>query len=91
MYLEVGASMPSPAFASNIIQLLQSPAAAVGTLEKFTKVLNFFNMWNEVQSGRYQGWSEWERDAFQAIPALGQISKALDFDDSMFAMFEIDD
>lgn len=91
MYLEVGASMPGPQFMSNIIQIMNQPAAAVGTFEKFIKMLNFWNMFDEVQSGRYQGWSEWERDTYNAIPALGQISKAIDFDESMFAMFEMDD
>jgi hypothetical protein len=92
MYLEVGASMPvNGQFFSNIFTLLQSPAASITTFEKFSKVLNFWNMFDEVQTGRYQGWSEWERDAYQAIPAIGQISKALEFDDSMFTVFEKND
>ena len=92
MYLEVGASMPvNGGFFSNIFTLLQSPAASITTFEKFSKVLNFWNMFDEIQTGRYQGWSEWERDVYQTIPALGQISKALEFDDSMFTMFEKDD
>jgi hypothetical protein len=92
MHLEVGASMPlNGGFFSNIFTLLQSPSASITTFEKFSKVLNFWNMFDEVQSGRYQGWSEWERDAYQTIPALGQISKALEFDDSMFTIFEKDD
>lgn len=92
MYLEVGASMPvNGGFFSNIFTLLQSPAASITTFEKFSKVLNFWNMFDEIQTGRYQGWSEWERDAYQTIPALGQISKALEFDDSMFTMFEKED
>ena len=92
MYLEVGASMPvNGGFFSNIFTLLQSPAASITTFEKFSKVLNFWNMFDEIQTGRYQGWSEWERDAYQTLPAIGQISKALEFDDSMFTMFEKDD
>ena len=91
MYLEVGSSMPSPGFFSNIIQLLQSPAPTVSTFEKFNKVLKFYNMFDEIQTGRYQGWTEWERDAFNMVPALGQISKAIAFDDSMFSMYEKDD
>jgi hypothetical protein len=90
MYLEVGASLPSPGFISNILQLLQSPSPTISTFEKFNKVLKFWNMFDEIQSGRFQGWSEWERDAYNAIPALGQITKAEDFDDSLFSMFEKD-
>ena len=91
MYLEVGASVPSFGFLANVIQLLNSPAAAISTLDKVKKVFNIMNAFDEIQTGRYQGWSEWERDVFQMIPYLPQIWKAIDFDDSMFSMFERDD
>jgi hypothetical protein len=91
MYLEVGASMPvNGGFFSNIFTLLQSPAASINTFEKISKVIQFWNMFDEIQTGRYQGWSEWQRDAYQTVPALGQITKAIDFDDSMFTVFEKD-
>lgn len=91
MYLEVGGSMPANgAFFSNIFQILQSPAASIDTFERFSKVLQIWNIFDEIQTGRYQGWSEWQRDVYQNIPALGQITKAIDFDDSMFSMFEQD-
>ena len=91
MYLEVGASMPlNLGFFSNIIQIMQKPAAAIDTFEKFRKVVNIFNMFDEIQTGRYQGWTEWERDVYKLTP-LDQILKAYNFDDSMFTMFEKDD
>ena len=90
MKLEVGASMPSPQFFDNIFQLLQSPAASIDTLEKFSKILKFWNMFDEIMTGRYQGWSEYERDLFELIPGADQALKAYYFDDSMFSMFERD-
>ena len=91
MYLEVGASMPvNSGFFSNIFTLLQSPAASINTFERFSKMVQFWNMFDEIQTGRYQGWSEWQRDVYQGIPAIGQVTKAIDFDDSMFSMFEKD-
>jgi hypothetical protein len=69
---------------------MQSPAASISTFEKLSKVLQFFNMFDEIQTGRYQGWSEWERDIYNAVPAIGQILKAFYFDDSMFSMYEQD-
>lgn len=91
MYLEVGASMPGNlGFFSNLLQILQKPAATIDTFEKFQRVIRIYNIFDEVQTGRYQGWSEWERDAFKMIPAADQISKAIYFDDSMFSMFEQD-
>lgn len=91
MYLEVGASMPfNGGFFSNIFTLLQSPAASIDTFEKFSKVIQIWNAMDEVQRGRYQGWSEWERDVFKLIPGFDQITKAYHFDDSMFSMYEKD-
>ena len=91
MNLEVGGSMPvNGDFFSNIFQILQSPAASINTFQRFSKMIQFWNMFDEIQTGRYQGWSEWQRDVYQGIPALGQITKAVDFDDSMFVMFEKD-
>lgn len=91
MYLEVGASMPlNGAFFDNIFQILRSPAASIDTFEKVSKILQFWNMFDEIERGRFQGWSEWERDAFNLVPALGQIYKAVAFDDSMFSQFEQD-
>lgn len=89
MYLETGASMPfNGGFFSNIFQLLQSPAASINTFEAVSKVIQFWNMFDEIQTGRYQGWTEWERDAFKLIPAADQLLKAYYFDDSMFTMFD---
>lgn len=91
MYLEVGASFPlNPSFFANIIQLLNSPAAALSTVDRIKKVFNVLNMFDEIDSGRYQGWSEWERDLFEMLPYAPQIWKAYDFDESMFSMFEKD-
>lgn len=91
MFLEVGASMPlNDQFFSNIFQMMQSPMAAIDTFEKFSRILHFWNMFDEIQTGRYQGWTEYERDLFKMIPAADQILKAWYFDDSMFSMFEQD-
>lgn len=89
MYLETGASMPfNTGFFSNIFQLLQSPAASIDSFEKVGKVIQFWNIFDEVQRGRYKGWSEWGRDVFKLIPGLDQIQKAYYLDDSMFTMFD---
>jgi hypothetical protein len=91
MYLEVGASMPGTQFFKNIITIMQQPAAAVTTFDRMRKLVEIWNMFEEVQTGRYQGWSEWNRDVFQMTPYAPQLLKAFDFDDSMFTMFEKDD
>lgn len=93
MKMEAGASIPwplSPDFISNTWSIIQSPAASMKTLEGLTNLLEFQNMFNEIQSGRYKGWSEYERDLVKAIPLYGQVRKAVDLstEDYMFNIFD---
>ena len=88
MKLEIGASMPGPGIVGDLIKMLNSPAPTVSTLEKFKKLIDFTNAFDEIQTGRYQGWYQIQRDAYNMLPALPQITKAWHFDDSMFSLFE---
>lgn len=93
MKMETGASIPwplSPDFISNIWTILQSPAASMKTMEGISNLLEFQNMFVELQSGRYKGWSKWERDFVTAIPLYGQIRKVFDLstEDYMFNIFD---
>lgn len=89
MFLDVGASCPiTPQFFSNIFTLLQSPAASLDTFENLMNVIKFWDIFDEVQTGRYQGWSVYEKNMYQLVPALDQIDKAVVFDDSMFSIFD---
>lgn len=89
MKLETGASMPlNIEFPKNILTILQSPAAAVKQLNNMTALLRFDNLFNEVESGRYKGWSEYEADLVKALPIYGNIRKAVDIKDESY-MFNI--
>jgi hypothetical protein len=91
MYLECGSSFPmSPNMLQNLMQILQSPAPSIKSFNNVANLAEFWNMWNEVQSGRYKGWSKYRRDLYQNIPIIGQISKAANIsdDDGMFTMFK---
>lgn len=86
---EVGASFPlNLEFANNAMTIIQSPAAAIGTLQDIVDLINVSNMFDEIQSGRYEGWSRWERDAIKALP-LSQLIKIRDLstEDYMFNMY----
>lgn len=91
MKLELGASFPGLQMFDNMMSILQSPTASLNTFENLRNLLNVSNMFDEVESGPYQGWSEWARDATKVTPAYGQISKAYYMDDGLFTMFEQDD
>lgn len=89
MKLEVGASIPSPTALDNLWSILQSPAAAIQSFNNLGDLLCFWNIFNEIESGRYKGWSEYERDLIQLIPMYGQIQKVIDLptEDYMFTIF----
>lgn len=75
MRVECGASCPSPTFFSNIFTILQSPAAAIKPMENFVKIFNFGSMLDEVTTGEYAGWSEWEVNMFKTLPYAPQVKK----------------
>lgn len=89
MKLETGASAPiTPDFLKNINTLLQSPAASIKSFNNIAGLLEFWNIFNEIESGRYKGWSEYERNVSQLLPIYGQIKRTLDLstEDYMFTV-----
>ena len=89
--LEVGAGVPfNINFADNIWTILQSPAASIKTCNNLLDLLCFWNLFTEIQSGRYQGHSRYFKDFVEAIPLYGQIRKAIDIkeEDYMFNIVE---
>ena len=89
MQLETGASIPWFSALENAWTILQSPAAAINSFNGLLDLVKFWNMFNELESGRYKGWSEWERDASQTIPLYGQLRKVADLseEDYMYTIF----
>ena len=90
MKLETGASMPlNVGFLTNMWTILQSPAAALKQVDNLTTLVRFDKMFNEIESGRYKGWSEYEADLVRALPIYGQVRKVLDIENEsyMFNLF----
>lgn len=90
MKLETGASAPiTPDFLKNINTIIQSPAASIRSINNIAGLLEFWNIFNEIESGRYKGWSEYERNLSQMLPIYGQVRKTIDIsnEDYMFTIF----
>ena len=88
--LETGALtiLPRPGmFFDNFFTLVQSPAAGIQTLEQLTSLFDIMNIWEEVNSGRYKGWSKAEKALFTLTP-LYNIQKLIDMKDYNY-MFNI--
>lgn len=88
MCLELGASAPTPAIFKSAFDILNSPMPTLSVFEKFKNLMNATNAFHEIQTGRYTGWSQIEKDIFELLPYLPQLYKAYVFDHSMFTMYE---
>ncbi len=87
--LETGALVPNMMMLENFSQILQSPMAGIDGVNNILNALKFWQAADEIESGRYEGWSVWERNLFRAIP-YHNIVKAMDMrnDNYMFRMFD---
>lgn len=87
--LETAALVPNLQMLKSFTQILQSPMAGIDGVNNIINALSFWNAADELESGRYAGWSRWERDMFKAIP-YHNIVKAMDMKDDnyMFRMFD---
>lgn len=90
MHLEIGASVPGIGIWSNAITLLQSPMPTISTFETIKKLTEITNIFRAVQSGRFEGYPIYLRDVVYAVPYAKQVIKGVDFDESMFNIYEKD-
>lgn len=87
MRLEVGGSMPNKQMFSDFFNLIREPVPSTDNFEKFINVLQVWNWLDEIETGKYQGWTEVEKDIYELAPFLKKVKQSRDFDDSMFSYF----
>lgn len=99
MKMEVSASSPlnlftgvNIGFLNNIVSTLNSPAAAINSVDRLSKLLLFWNAFDTIDSGRWAGHSVYTRDFVRAIPPVDKIINIIDLDSSdgtrMFSYFD---
>lgn len=75
----------------NIQTLIKSPLPAMEGVDRVIGLLNVGNMFDTIESGRFEGWTVWNRDAFYAIPYARNISRVVNLakgDTSIFNPFK---
>lgn len=89
-YMEMMASMPifPKQMYENAITMVQSPMASIKATNNLINLLCLWNLGNEIESGKYTGWSVYRRDAYLAAPYLGNIKKYYDLAEETY-MFNI--
>lgn len=89
--METMASNPIAAygFVSNMIKILNSPAAALNTAEKLSHLLKLTDLFVTIESGKYKGENKYVHNLEKDLPFYGQIVKMLDLgeSDDLFMLF----
>ena len=84
------ASTPSPGFVSNIITILNSPAACITQISKLTKLLTLTDLAVTIEGGKYDGENLWLHNAEKALPFLKQVQNQYELatEDDLFQIFK---
>lgn len=87
--LELGSAAPTPALIENALTLFQSPIPA---LEKSDYIINLMNLWNlfdTVESGKFEGWNKYVRNLYYAVPFARNIGRGIDMYKGDYSMFDV--
>lgn len=81
MKREVGASMPTPWMFQDLANILRSPVPAMRTFDIITDTISFWELWEDIERGKYKGHSVYYRNFIKNIPIAGNIQKVIDIKD----------
>ena len=90
MRMETMASTPSPGFVSNIITILNSPAACITQFSKMAKLLTLTDILETIEGGKYDGENLWLHNAENALPFIKQVQNQYELatEDDLFQIFK---
>lgn len=76
------------AFIDNLLNIMNQPFAQIKTIQSLESFLNVTDMFRTVEAGKYKGRNKYLHKNIKNIPIVGQAIKQVDFDDSMFRIFD---
>lgn len=89
--LEMGAVIPYRPVnvLKNTLTIIKSPTATTTGIGVILGLFDIPAMYHEIETGRYKGWTEWERNAFKLTGALPNVMRAIDVgnEDYMFTIY----
>ena len=91
MRMETTASMPlHPGFVSNLITILNSPAACITQFSKMAKLLSLTDLAVTIEGGKYDGENLWLHNAEKALPFIKQVQNQYELatEDDLFQIFK---
>ena len=95
MLMEVRASTPLSGFGpqgfiANLVNMLNSPVAAIATIEDIVTLMDLTKLFVTIEGGRYDGENLYMHNLKRRVPYIGQISRQLKIgeEDYIFQVFE---
>lgn len=74
-YTDITAGIPSLQMVESIFTIIKSPVAAVNSLDTIINLLDVHLMFDEIESGRFEGWSRWAKNLYYAIPTAKNLDR----------------
>lgn len=86
--LELGSFTPSLEAIDNIQTLIQSPIPSMEKTDYLINLINLVDLTKTVESGKFEGWNKWLRNAYYATPYVRNIARAIELGQGNFDMFK---
>ena len=74
-YTDITAGIPSLQMVESIFTIIKSPVAAVNSLDTIINLLDVHLMFDEIENGRFEGWSRWAKNLYYAIPTAKNLDR----------------
>ena len=74
-YTDITAGIPSLQMVESIFTIIKSPVAAVNSLDTIINLLDVHLMFDEIENGRFEGWSRWAKNLYYAIPTVKNMDR----------------
>lgn len=74
-YTDITAGIPSLQMVESIFTIIKSPVAAVNSLDTIINLLDVHLMFDEIENGRFEGWSRWAKNLYYAIPTVKNLDR----------------
>lgn len=89
LHLEIGTSFWPPMLITDGMTIIQSPTAGMKTFEHIISAARFWDAWDIIEQGKYEGHSVYYRNNMRSIPLYNNIKKVIEIgtEDYMFNMF----
>lgn len=85
--LELGSGAPSLSLFENMMTLVQTPVPAMEKMDSLLNLLNFTDIGQTIETGKYAGWNRYLRNLYNTVPFARNIGRTVELGQGSFDMF----